>query len=170
MDPQYGWLRDPSVTPMFSRLSQWLTHHHLWPFVLISTFYNAPDSPLRQQLPWWHGFQSDPDTMILPDFLAAGCPIFPRSTYGLPPALWHHLQQHAITHVLLTGVETDASILHAAMEGVDRHLIIGLARHFVASSYGPTGQHTGCAVAGKVLGRDHLFSPDQALNWLNGTS
>lgn len=160
VDPQYGWY-NPHTAPMFTKLANELSHFGRWSDTLIATFANAPESVFRRLLPWWSAFQSSEDRAVLPAFDRREVLVFPRTTYGLSSALWDHLRHQAIEQVVLTGVETDATIAMTAMEAFDRGYSVVVPRHLVASTYGPPGQEHGIAIIRKVLGHDHVLSQAQ---------
>lgn len=75
--------------------------------------------------------------------------------------MWDYFSRHNVRQMVLTGLETDATIVKTAMDAFDRHLAVYVPPHLVASTYGPLGQENGLAILKKVLGRDHFLNESQ---------
>jgi len=160
IDPQMGWL-NRYTEPTIKRLHSFLLEDGILDKTIITVFYNNENSNFRRLLSWWKGFTSDEDTEIIPGFKALNAPVFKRNTYGMPERFWRKLELMNINNILITGVETDASIIKTAMDAFDRGISAWIVESLVASTYGKKGQEAGIAVAKKVLGRDHVFkTPD----------
>ena len=160
IDPQMGWL-NRYTEPTIKRLHYFLLEDGILNKTIITVFYNNENSNFRRFLSWWKGFTAEDDTEIIPDFKALNVPVFKRNTYGMPERFWRKLKIMNINNVLITGVETDASIIKTAMDAFDRGISAWIVESLVASTYGERGQKAGIAVAKKVLGRDHVLrTPD----------
>ena len=150
---------------MFDRLSEWLTEEHLWKYVSIACFSNDEDCPFRELLSWWQGFQGDSDKPIL-DAYESAPHMFVHNTYGLPESYWQYLVDSGVNALILSGVETDATISKVAMDAFDRGIRVFVVPDFLASTYGEAGHTAGLLILRKVLGRDHILSVDEARNML----
>lgn len=157
VDPQVGWV-NPQTEATLTHLSRMLDRYRCWSVVRVAQFVNRSESPFRSLLPWWTGFQDQADTALIAAFVRPGVPVFPHDTYGLSPEFWESLRMNRVDQLILTGVETDATIAKTAMDAFDRGLSVLVPRELVASTYGPVGQRHGLAILKKVLGRDRLLS------------
>lgn len=164
IDPQKGWLNS-YTSPIFEQIAIELSRFKCWDLTIISTFSNTSTSSFRQLLPWWNGFQNNKDLEIIDEFTNPSIPLFPRETYGLSEPFWQHLQKNNIGEIVLTGVETDASIVKTAMDAFDRKISVMVPIHLVGSTYGPKGNESGMAIIKKVLGKDHVLDPQQTHQW-----
>lgn len=163
VDPQLGWLEpNPEVLGIFHLVAHVLDRTDAWKKTVVTVFENGPDSSFRRNLGWWDGFRTGADTGVLDLFAHRDVPTFHRQTYNLPPSVWKHLEGRGVTDLLLTGTETDATILCAAMDAFDRGLGAWVVPELVASTFGEPGQAAGLAVLHKVLGDDHIISLAQA--------
>lgn len=159
VDPQYGWAKREDVRDTFGRIAATLSERNLWSKTILTVFQNGQGSPFRRRLGWWTGFREKDAQELLPEFAHRGVPVFGRQTYGLSEPLWRYCREILqASEILLTGVETDATLLHAAMEGFDRGYGMFVVPSLVASTYGEPGQNAGLAVLAKVLGRDHVIT------------
>jgi len=163
IDPQIGWL-NRHTEPTIKRLHSFLLEDGILDKTIITIFYNNEDSNFRRLLSWWKGFTSEHDAEFIPDFKALNVPIFKRNTYGMPERFWRKLELMNINNILITGVETDASIIKTAMDAFDRGISAWIVESLVASTYGKKGQEAGLAVAKKVLGRDHVLKTPNMLS------
>jgi nicotinamidase-related amidase len=157
VDPQEGWARR-GARPTLQRLARFLEREKAWSATVITCFANGERSPFRQNLAHWTGFQTEEERRLVEALDTARAPVFWRDTYGLPEELWRYLEEQGTEEVLLTGVETDASVLSAAMAAFDRGLSVWVTPALVASTYGRRGQLCGLAVLRKVLGGDRVVS------------
>ena len=167
IDPQKGWLNQ-YTRPTLHALAEELSQSACWPSVVLTQFINDVASPFRSLLPWWKGFQKADDTDLMDEFMRPVLQMFTRNTYGLPPELWACFESHEVKQILLTGVETDATIVKTAMDAFDRGISVWAPWHLVASTYGPAGQASGLAILQKVLGQDHLLSREATRKLLAG--
>jgi len=160
IDPQMGWL-DRHTEPTIKRLHSFLLEDGILNKTIITVFYNNENSNFRRLLSWWKGFTSEDDTEFIPGLKPSNVPIFKRNTYGMTERFWRKLELMNINNILITGFETDASVIKTAMDAFDRGISVWIVESLVASTYGKKGQEAGIAVAKKVLGRDHVLkTPD----------
>ncbi len=160
VDPQKGWV-NANTKPTLDLLARELQRNACWGSVVITKFMNDATSPFRSLLPWWKAFQTNEDTDLMDEFLQPTAKVFSRNIYGLPPNLWDYLDHQEVRQIVLTGVETDATIAKTAMDAFDRNISVVVPPHLVASTYGPPGQEHGLAIVRKVLGKDHILSESQ---------
>ncbi len=160
IDPQMGWLNQ-YTEPAMKRLQLFLSDNIILKKTIITTFSNTQKSNFRKLMSEWKGFTGEDDIKIIPGFEFSGVPVYKRRTYGLPERFWKELKRTNVNNLLITGVETDASIIKTAMDSFDRGISAWIAEDLVASTYGRRGQTAGISVARKVLGRDHVLeTPD----------
>ena len=157
VDPQKGWLNDYTRPPLLT-LAEALNQSGCWQSVVITKFVNDLKSPFRTLLPWWRDFQTSADTDFIDEFANSDVKVFERNIYGLPAELWIYIERQGVKQLMLTGVETDATIVKTAMDAFDRGISVWVPSDLVASTYGPVGQSHGLAILGKVLGKDHILS------------
>ena len=82
----------------------------------------------------------------------------------MPPSFWKELRSKRVDELLITGVETDASVIKTAMDAFDRGINSWIIAELVGSTYGKDGQEAGLRIARKVLGKDHVYdSADEFL-------
>jgi len=163
IDPQMGWL-NKHTEPTIKRLHSFLLEDGILDKTIITVFYNNENSNFRRLLSWWKGFTVEYDTEIIPGFKFSNVPVFKRNTYGMTERFWRKLELMNINNILITGFETDASIIKTAMDAFDRGISVWIVESLVASTYGKKGQEAGIAVAKKVLGRDHVLKTPAMLS------
>jgi hypothetical protein len=169
LDPQAGWVRrHVQVESTFRLLADWVTDHDLWARVWVTAFYNDEASPFRRLMMRWTAFQSAQDWTLLEPYATRAAKIIPRNTYGLPEAFWRKARRSNVDHIVLAGVETDASICKTAMDAFDRGIGVTVVPSWTASAYGPSGHTHGLAILRKVLGSQHLMTEGEALKILRG--
>ena len=160
IDPQIGWL-NRYTEPTINRLHSFLLEDGILNKTIITLFNNNEKSNFRRLLSWWKGFTVKDDTEIIPGFKFSNVPVFKRNTYGMPERFWRKLELMNINNILITGFETDASVIKTAMDAFDRGISTWIVESLVASTYGKKGQEAGITVAKKVLDRDHILkTPD----------
>ncbi len=162
IDPQMGWL-NKYTEPAMHRLQLFLSNYVILKKTIITTFSNTQKSNFRKLMGEWKGFTEKDDIRIIPGFEFSGVPVYKRRTYGLPGRLWKELKKADVNNLLITGVETDASIIKTAMDSFDRGISAWISEDLVASTYGERGQQAGISVARKVLGRDHVLKTSDLL-------
>ncbi len=156
IDPQNGWINN-YTEKLFERIYSFISEYGLNGVTLIATFSNTPKSKFRKLLSWWDGFTDKVDTGIIPPFNNGQFPVFRRRTYGMPPSFWRALRLRGVDELLITGVETDASVIKIAMDAFDRGINSWIVAELVGSTYGESGQEAGLRIARKVLGKDHVY-------------
>lgn len=156
IDPQTGWITEHTKI-IFDSIHRFILQHDLRERTVISVFSNSPASNFRSLLSWWHGFRQSDDTAIIPAFRTLESRIFRRRTYGMPPSFWKEMRKREVSDLLITGVETDASVIKTAMDAFDRGIRSWVIEDLVGSTYGDSGQNAGLSIARKVLGKDHVF-------------
>ena len=161
IDPQIGWLND-FTGRVFSAISGFVKEYDLEENTVISVFSNTRESKFRSLMPNWEGFRKTADRRIVSQLDFRPFKVYPRQTYGMPPSFWKDLGRNRTANLLITGVETDASIIKTAMDSFDRGISSWIITRLVGSTYGENGQRAGLAIARKVLGRDHVLESTQA--------
>ena len=156
IDPQKGWINN-HTEKLFERVNSFISDYGLNDSTIITTFSNTQKSKFRKLLSWWDGFTDKGDTQIITLFNNKQFPVFRRRTYGMPPSLWKSLRLRNVDELLITGVETDASIIKTAMDAFDRGINSWIIAELVGSTYGESGQEAGLRIARKVLGKDHVY-------------
>lgn len=157
VDPQKGWLNQ-FTEPTLHALAEELNRGDHWRSVVVTQFMNDEKSPFRTLMPWWKAFQTHSDTDLLQEFIQPRARVFTHDIYGFSPKLWSYCGRQGVKQMVLTGVETDATIVKTAMDAFDRGISVWVPPHLLASTYGPLGQEHGLAILKKVLGRDHILN------------
>ncbi|MEM3488371.1 MAG: isochorismatase family protein [Candidatus Micrarchaeaceae archaeon] len=157
IDPQKGWINE-HTEKLFENIWSFISNYELSNRTVITTFANTPKSKFRKLLPWWDGFMGKTDTQIVPPFAESQIPVFKRKTYGMPQSLWRELRLRKVDELLITGVETDASVIKTAMDAFDRGINSWIIAELVGSTYGEQGQKAGLEIARKVLGNERVCS------------
>lgn len=133
IDPQMGWINN-HTEKLFERIGSFISDYEFNDSTVIATFSNTPKSKFRKLLPRWDGFTDKGDTRIIPPFNNGQFPVFRRRTYGMPPALWRNLRFGNVGGLLITGVETDASVIKTAMDAFDRGINSWIIAELVRST------------------------------------
>ncbi len=153
IDPQKGF-ENPGTLKTFYRIFDILRNDYSkFLKVYIFLFKNDENSPFRKNMDWWPGFRENEDCNLIDD-------------YNLNNYKKYYHNKYSIKEFLITGVETDASVLLSAMELFDLGIKVLICPDLVYSTYGDAGQNAGLFIIRKVLGDSGIISYKNVFKWL----
>ncbi|WP_075056600.1 isochorismatase family protein [Thermogymnomonas acidicola] len=138
--------------------------------VAVCAFKNDEISPFRSFMEWWPGFREQGDRQLMQEFDFSRYPVFWHNTYSpLTAELSVWLRENAIREVLVTGVETSASVVMFSMQLFDIGVRPVVCFELVGDTYGDQGQKAGVSVLRKVLSEANIMAYSRLSSWAQST-
>ncbi|SMD30348.1 isochorismatase family protein [Picrophilus oshimae] len=167
IDPQKGF-ENPGTLKTFYRIFDILRNgYSKYLKVYIFLFLNDEKSPFRRNMEWWNAFHGSPDTDVIQNIDINGYKTYYHNRYSIiNDDFLNEIEKYNINEFLITGVETDASVLLAAMELFDLGIHVLICPDLVYSIYGDKGQDAGLFIIRKVLGDSGFIGYGDVFKWL----
>jgi len=167
IDPQKGF-ENPDTLKTFYRISDLLRNDYskyLKTYVFL--FINDEKSPFRKNMQWWNSFYDIKDYDIIDEINLKKYKKYYHDKYSIiNNDFLNEIKKYDINEFLITGVETDASILLSAMELFDLGIKVLICPEPVYSIYGEDGQKSGLFIIRKALGDSGIISYNNVFKWL----